>query len=159
MSKPSQVTSPPAEIPVVEGRPLSDEHRRLLAQRDEIEKNQLAFLDGSAKRIVELVTLLLGVLFSVISFGDKFPPKYLSSTTSKVAILATLVLYVVSLLLGVIAMNPRRFKHYEHNVSEMRNELDGVIASKLMWSRASAVVFVLATLALAILIGSIVLGA
>jgi hypothetical protein len=155
-AQPGDAQSP---ITIIEGRPLSDENKRLLALRDEIEKNQLEYLDQSAKRIVELVTLLLGVLFTIIAFGDKFPPAYLASQTTKAVLLAVLTLYVVALLLGVVAMAPRKIKRYEHNVSEMRGELESLVSSKLIWFRASAIVFVLATLALAVLIGIIVLGA
>lgn len=51
--------SPSGEEPErAEGKQPSEESTRILALRDEIEKNQLSFLDESAKRIVDLVTVL-----------------------------------------------------------------------------------------------------
>lgn len=129
---------------------MSEESKRALALRDEIEKNQLAFLDESAKRIVDLVTVLLGVLFSIIAFGDKFPPAYLSANNvNKALAIAALVLYVIALAACLYAQSPRAFPRYENNVTAQKEAIDNVVADKAKWYRVGAISFGLASAFLA----------
>lgn len=151
------MTEPP---PIYEGEPPSDEAKRLAAMFDELEKKQLEFLDEAAKRIVELCTGLLGVLFAVTAFGDKFPPPYLGASPI-VQVLAVLVLalYFVALLAAVVALQPREYRRYQHNVTEMRRELDKIIRHKSGLLKVSGTLFVGASLALAVLIAALIFAA
>ena len=148
------------QLPILEGAPPTDEQKRLLALFDEMEKKQVDFLDQAGKRIVELTTGLLGVLFAVAAFGDKFPPPYLQGNdVAKGLTLATLAFYLGAMIMGVRAIRPRDYKRYRHNLTEMRNVLDDIIGYKSRWLKVAGVLFVLGSLTLALLIASIVLAA
>lgn len=149
----------PSEIAIVEGRPLTDEQKRLVALFDEIERGQLTFLDEAGKRIIELTTALLGVVFAALALGDTFPPPYLMATPVKTLAVITLALYVGAMLLGMLAVQPRSYKRYQHNLHGMRTELDCMIAYKsraLWWA---GLLFWLGSLGFAVLIGWIIVTA
>lgn len=151
--------SPSDRPPIVEGVPPTDEQKRLVALFDEMEKKQIEFLDGAGKRIVELCTALLGVFFGVLAFGDKFPPPYLAgSRPAQVLTLGTLVFYVAAMLAGLYAVQPREYRRYQHNLTEMRRELQRIIGFKSKWVRVAGGLFFLGTVWLALLIVAIVLG-
>jgi len=146
--------------PILQGQPPSDEQNKLLALFDELEKGQLGFLDQAGKRIVELCTGLMGVLFAVTAFGEKFPPPYLENDdTAQWLVVLTLVLYLGAMFMGLWTVQPRRYKRYRHNLSEMEKVLEQIIRSKSRALRAAGVLFWLASLMLALLIASVILGA
>lgn len=146
--------------PFVEGQTPSDEQERLIAIFDDMERNQIKFLDEASKRIIELCTGLLAVLFAVVAFGDKFPPPYLkANVTTKAVGLLTLALYVLAMLLGLVAVLPREYKRYEQNITGMRSELQRLIHYKMRWLRGAGLLFVLGCVSLALLVALIVLSA
>ncbi len=146
--------------PILKGTPLTGEQKRLVALFDELEKGQIEFLDQAGKRIIELSTGLLGVLFAVTAFGDKFPPPYLedNGAAQGLAVL-TLAFLMGALLVGVWIVQPRRYRRYDHNVSEMRKELGEIIGFKSRRFKAASALFVLGSLTLALLIASVILCA
>jgi uncharacterized membrane protein len=148
------------EVPVYQGKPLTDEHKRLIALFDEMKKSQIGFIEKSSKRIIELSTGLLGVLFAVTAFGDKFPPPYLKTNPlvqwMAVAVLVTLV---AALLCSVLAVQPRNYDYYEKNITEMRKVLDKIIADKSHWMKSATWIFFVGAFLLAILVGFIIFSA
>lgn len=145
---------------ILESEPVTGEQERLLALFDEMEKQQVDFLDQAGKRIVELGTVLLGVLFAVAAFGDKFPPPYLQGNTiAKVLTLATLALYLIAIVVAMRGLRPREYKRYRHNLTEMRNVLDEIISYKSRWLKAAGILFLCGTVSLSLLIGYIILTA
>lgn len=148
------------DLPIVEGEPLSAEDRRLLALFDKLEEGQLDFLDGAGKRLIELSSAMLAVLFGVTAFGDKFPPAYLAGNP-RVQALAVIVLacYLVTLLAGALAIAPRTYHRSRYNLSDLRRELDRLVAYKLRWFRVGLALFFAGSLALAVLVGLLVLTA
>ncbi len=147
-------------IPIYDGEELGPEDIRLNALFDEMKKNQLTFLDEAGKRIIELSTGLLGVLFAVTAFGKDFPPLYLKANpnTQWLAI-AVLAVFVLALLFGVLTVQPRNYAFYESNLSEMRKELNKIVAYKSFCMQVATWAFFGGTLLLAFLIGSLVLAA
>jgi ABC-type Fe3+-siderophore transport system permease subunit len=151
-----QFSSPP----VSDSKPPSDEQKRLVTLFDDLDKGQLAFLDEAGKRIIELVTAILGILFAVTAFGDDFPPPYLeNNTAAKILIVITLIFQLGALLAGVWAVQPRDYRRYEHNLTEMRKELNEIISHKARWLKIAGVLFVGGALSLATLIIAIVFSA
>ncbi len=145
-------------IPV--GKPPTDEQAQLVALFNTLETQQLDFLDQAGKRIIELSTGLLGILFAVIAFGDKFPPAYLQGNLpAKGLTVATVVLYLVAIIVAVLGVQPRNYERYRHNLSEMRRALTRMVNYKTRWVKVAGVLFVLATLALTGLIGVLVWNA
>jgi hypothetical protein len=144
--------------PILDGKPLTDEQKRLSTLFDEMKKDQLTFLDEAGKRIIEMSTGLLGVLFAVIAFGKDFPPPYLKGNPLAQGLgIGVLVTLILALLAGVLTIQPRRYESYESNLTKMREELGKIVAYKSTWMRAATWCFFAGALLLAILIGSLVL--
>ena len=126
---------------------------RLAALFDTLESQQIEFLDTAGKRIIELCTTLLGVVFAVTAFGDKFPPPYLKANPLGQALLITaLALLMAAIGLSLVALTPRKYPRYEYNVTAMREVLDRILNHKSTWLRAASVAFALGALALAALV-------
>jgi hypothetical protein len=146
-----------SDVPMQKGQPLSDADKRLIASFIEIDKNQLNFLDKSGKRMIELCTGLFGILFAVTAFGKDFPPPYLKDNTlTQILVVGVLVLLVSALLCAVLTVQPRKYKFYEHNLTEMRNEWVKVFNYKVTWFRISNWLFFVGTMLLAFLIGVLI---
>lgn len=134
-------------------KPLSESDRRLIALFDDLEADQLDFLDEAAKRLIELTTGLLGVLFAITAFGDKFPPPYLTDNDlAKVLAVLTLACYVLAMLMGMLAIQPRIYPSYEHNLDKMREVLDTIRGNKMRWLQWGGILFWLGSVALAFLV-------
>lgn len=150
----------PDPPPILASRPPTAEEERLVDLFAEIESKQLEFLDEAAKRIIELVTALLGLLFAVMAFGGEFPPPYLAGNPfARFVSGAALVCYLGALLVALWAVQPRSYRHDRHNLTEMRAELQQMIAHKARPLRVAGVLFGLASLLLVVLIGSVIVGA
>ncbi len=142
-----------AEPPILPGKPLSDEHKRLLALFDELKKNQLTFLDEAGKRIIELSSGMLGLLLAVVAFGKDFPPDYLKHNPDMQALVAvTLAAFVLALLAGVLTVQPRAYDFYDDNLSGMRRELEKIRAHNSRWMKAANWLFFSGSVLLALLI-------
>ncbi|MEM7134246.1 MAG: hypothetical protein AAF702_48700 [Chloroflexota bacterium] len=132
----------------------ADSHLATLFQK--LEADQLDYLDQAGKRIIELSSALLGVLFAVIAFGENFPPAYLQSTLAKGLVSVVLVCYLLAIMTAVYGVQPRDYKHYRHNLTEMQRELNKVADFKARWARTSGLIFVLGSAGLALLVGVLV---
>jgi hypothetical protein len=143
--------------PIIKGRPLTDEEKRLIAILDEMERKGIEYLDQSAKRIIELVTALLGVAVAIIAFGENFPPPYLKDNlfTRTVSSLS-LICYLAALLLALWAVHPQNYKKYRHNLNGMNKELQQIMARKRLWVTVSGILFGLGSVLLTVLIGVII---
>jgi hypothetical protein len=149
-----------SQPPILDGKPLSEEQIRLNVLFDEMKKNQLTFLDEAGKRVVELSTGLLGVLFAVTAFGKDFPPPYLKANpNSQWLAIAVLAIFILALLFGVLTVQPRNYGYYEYNLTRMRKELDKIVVYKSFCMQVATWAFFGGTLLLAVLIGTLVLGA
>ena len=143
--------------PILEGRRPTAEEERLVEVFTELQKKQLEFLDEAAKRIIELVTALLGLLFAVIAFGDDFPPPYLAgNTVAKTMGIVALGCYLLALLVSLWAVQPRNYKRYDHNLKGMRAVLQQMISDKARPVVVAGVLFGIGSATLAILIASII---
>lgn len=145
------------DIPILEGRPPNAAELRLLGLFDEIEKQQVDFLDQAGKRIIELVTLLQGVFLAVIALGKDFPPPYLQGqpVLASLAVLA-LVLYLGALLLALYAIHPRPYRRYDYNLTALTEQLDAMVVFKARWVKRAGMVFAIASMDLAMVIGVLV---
>jgi hypothetical protein len=142
------------------GKPPTDEQEQLVTLFNTLETQQLEFLDQAGKRIIELSTGLLGILFAVIALGDKFPPTYLQGNLpAKGLTVAAVVLYLVALVVAVLGIQPRDYQRYRHNLSKMRDELTRMVNYKARWVKVAAMLFVLATLSLTGLLALLVWSA
>jgi hypothetical protein len=154
-SQPVQPSMPPIEI--VEGHEPAQENKRLVALFDEMEGKQLELIDEAGKSIIERISTLLAVLFAVTAFSNNFPPPYLKGNqTAKELVIATLLLYLLALGMGILATQPRKYQRYQYRLDKMRTELDRMIAYKIRWLSASRWFFAAGSVALAALIITII---
>lgn len=144
-------------IPVQPTQEPSEEGKRLVTLFTEMENKQLDFLDESGKSIIERVATLLAVLFAVTAFGSTFPPAYLKGNmTAKVLVITTLLLYLAALGAGLWGIQPRSYRRYLYDVSRLGEELEKITHHKTVWIRTAAILFALGTVALAVLVVSII---
>jgi ABC-type multidrug transport system permease subunit len=100
---------------------------------------------------------LLGVLFAVTALGKDFPPPYLKDNLlTQFLVAGVLVLLMAALLCAVLTVQPRKYKFYEHNLSEMRKEWVKLFTHKSTWLARANWFFFAGTLLLAVLIGVLV---
>jgi hypothetical protein len=142
---------------IVQGQEPTEEDQRLITLFDEMESKQLDFLDESGKSIIERIATFLAVLFGVTVLGNNFPPPYLKGNyTAKWLVIVTLVFYLLAMMAGVLAIQPRLYRRYTHNLSALSRELRKIRRYKMWWLRVAGVLFVLGSVALGVLIVSIV---
>lgn len=147
------------EPPIIESRQPNEAEERLAALMNDLEKGQLEFLDAAGKRIIELTTALLGVLFAVIAFGDDFPPPYLARDDAKILTVLALAAYLGALFFALFSVQPRSYNKYDFNLTKMRAELDKITAYKSRTLRMSGGLFFIGSAALAVMIGVLVMSA
>jgi len=139
MSRPDIETQ---QIEIQQYEPPDPSDERLIALFDKLEAQQLDFLDQAGKRVIELSTGMLGLLFAVTAFGKDFPPPYLAGNLWATGLaIATLLLYLAALLMGVLAVQPRTYKRYEYDVTQMRAEFERMIGYKRRWFRRGTYLF------------------
>lgn len=123
---------------ILEGRPPTDEEKQLAALFRDLEIRQLEFLDAAGKRIIELTTALLGVLFAIVAMGDTFPPAYLvNNTLAQVLTILTLVCYLGGMIFALRTVQPRDYSVHRYDLEDMRRTLRTISQHKtasLRWA-------------------------
>ena len=145
-----------SQIPIQDSQEPSEEGKRLVALFTEMDNKQLDFLDESGKSIIERIATFLAVLFGVTVLSNTFPPKYLGNPTAKVLVIITLLFYLAAMTSGLLVIQPRSYRRYLYNVSALGRELERITRHKIVWLRVAGILFALGTVALAVLIISIV---
>jgi hypothetical protein len=147
------------EIPTVEAEAPRAEDLRLRALADKLEVDQLAFLDEAGKRVVELSSLMLGLLFGVLALGSTFPPPFLATQPRNQGLaLAALALYLLALGAGIFAVQPRSYKLYRANLTRLQGEIDRMANHKRFWFTAGTWLLAGASLCLGALVAAIILS-
>jgi hypothetical protein len=141
----------------LQGRRPTKEEEELVALFQTLEREQLELLDQANKRITELTTALLGVLFAAVAFGKDFPPPYLQEPLARWLAVGTLAVYLLAMGCAFLGLRPRDYKLYRHNLTGMRDELDKITKYKSRWFQYASAAFVSGSVLLALLIGSIIL--
>ena len=140
------------------GGALSEEDRRLIQRFQDLEQRQLVSLDAAGQRVIELTSLLLGLLFAALAFGDDFPPPYLAGhALAQGVAVAALLCFLGAILFGLRAVQPRSFAAYRHNLSAMARELDRLMGTKSLAVRIAGWFFFGGCCALALLVGVLIL--
>ncbi len=145
-----------SQIPIQDSQEPSEEGKRLVALFTEMDNKQLDFLDESGKSIIERIATFLAVLFGVTVLSNTFPPKYLGNPTAKVLVIIILLFYLAAMTSGFLVIQPRSYRRYLYNVSALGRELERITRHKIVWLRVAGILFALGTVALAVLIISIV---
>src|SRR6266566_5367228 len=144
-------------IPIQDSQEPSEEGNRLVALFTDMESKQLDFLDESGKSIIERIATFLAVLFGVTAFGSNFPPAYLKGNLlAKELVIITLIFYLAAMGSAIWAIQPRYYRRYTYNVSRLGKELEKITKHKMFWLRIAGILFALGSVALAVLIISII---
>ncbi len=142
---------------LLEPEPPTEEQKQLVALFAEMDSKQLDFLDEAGKSIIERIATFLAVLFAVTAFGVNFPPAYLKGNAwNKYLVIAILFCYLFAMFAGMLAIQPRRYNRYYHNVTRMKQERERLITWKRRMVRLAGLLFALGTVALAGLVASII---
>jgi hypothetical protein len=145
-------------IPVVEAEEPDAGDVRLLGLLDQLEAQQIGFLDEAGKRVIELSSVMLGLLFAVLALGDPFPPAWLASAPrNQWLALGALGLYLLALGAGVAAVQPRQYVRPRADLTRMRAEVDRIVAYKRNWFRLGTWLLGGASLCLAALVAALIL--
>ena len=143
--------------PILPGQEPGESDLALLKLWNDLEKGQLDILDQANKRIVEMVTGLLAVFLAVAAFGKDFPQDYLKQGYAPYLAVAVITLYLLALLSAAMGLQPREYRKYEHNLTEMRNELNKMVDYKKRWYQFAMWLFAAGSVLLGILIAAIIL--
>jgi hypothetical protein len=143
--------------PILPATPPSDSDKALVKLWSELEKEQLDILDQANKRIIELVTGLQALFLAILAFSNDFPPPYLKTGAAPYVALLVLALLTAALFSAVLGLQPRDYRKYEHNLTEMRAELERITNYKKKWYQNGIWLFTAGVIFLAVLIGMIIL--
>jgi hypothetical protein len=158
MNTPQQLPVQP-QIPIQDAQEPSEESKQLITLFNEMESRQLEFLDESGKSLIERVATFLAILFGVSILSPTFPPSYLKGNmTAKGLVIGILACYLGAMAAGMWAIQPRPYRRYLYNVSRLKSELEKITKRKTTWLRVGGILFVLGSVALALLIIWIVWG-
>lgn len=156
MSEHDQLRAAEETLSVIE---REAEAKRVKGIFDTIESKQLDFFDEAGKSVIERVATFLTILFAVIALGSGFPPAYLkgdSHSFNRSCVSAILLCYLLALALAMLAIRPRRYRLYRYNLTQMSNELEHILTYKRRMVQWAGMLFALGTIALTVLIISIV---
>lgn len=144
----------PLNFPVYDGEPLQPEEQRVKLLFNEIRRDQLTLIDQAGKRIIELSTGMLGLLFTISAVGADFPPPGLRSTApgGLGLLIAAICAYILALLFGVLTIQPQVYLHFEFNLTRMAAELDKMVRTKVRRMRLANIFFFIGTFMLATLV-------
>lgn len=120
-----------SEIQEIKGRKPNDDELKLSEYFAELRFGQVEFLDQAAKRIIELIGLMLSIIFGVIAFGADFPPSYLvQNMATRYIIVCAITLYLLAMLFCMLSLNPHKYSFQESNLTDMRRTFGQITERK-----------------------------
>jgi hypothetical protein len=117
----------------VKGRPPSPEHLFWRQAIQEIRKDSLKTVEDAAKQLIALVTLLSGLYFHAITFGQI--PK--GSTGLKLLFVGPLAVWALCLLAATLVLLPRRFLLSPYDPDEIERIVGDAVSWKYRWLLSS----------------------
>ena len=143
-------------VPTITPPPLTqdqiEERQRLAAIFDDIEKQQLTFLDEAGKSVIERIATFLAILFGVTAFGTAFPAYIRTSAWTRGLIIGVLLCYLLAMPTAMLAIFPRTYRWHRYQPETMAATLAQIQTHKKRLVRAAGLLFALGTLVLAVLI-------
>ena len=136
-------------MPIIPGVEPTEADEQLVRFFDKLELQQLELLDGAAKRLLELVTAMLGLVFAAIAFGADFPPVYVSAgPIGPALLLILLIFYLLAMYFAWDCLRPLSYARFRHNLTGMREELDKMAQHKTRALRRAGRLFWMASIVL-----------
>ncbi len=115
------------------GMPPSPEHQFWRGAIQEIRKNSVKTVEDAAKQLIALVTLLSGLYFHAITFGQI--PK--GSTSLKLLFVGPLAVWALCLLAATLVLLPRRFLLSPYDPEEIERIVGEAVSWKYRWLLSS----------------------
>lgn len=106
-------------------------------------------IEEAARLLIGLVTGLLGALFTVLTVSAETLPAYLSLGVVRVSGIAAVVLWLLSLLAGLVVVLPRRWQFAPGRPDTQHAAFHSLLKQKSAWLTIAVVAFGLAVIALA----------
>ncbi|MBI3340113.1 MAG: hypothetical protein HY022_08285 [Chloroflexi bacterium] len=107
---------------------LSESDERLEKLFDELESGSLETLENAARQIITLSTALLGAFFGLLAFKDA--PAYLGYVEVKAVGAVALTAFLLSLLLALRAISPKRYDFPRASLTAKRRALNEMLGRK-----------------------------
>jgi hypothetical protein len=134
---------------------IHEENREEKALREWFETQALESpktIEEAARLLIGLVTGLLGALFGVLTVSAEKLPAYLSLPLVKTCGVAAVVLWLISLLAGLVVVLPRQWEVSVSEPEAQAQTFQQILSHKSIWLTASVCAFGLAILALGIVL-------
>ncbi|HEY1352315.1 MAG TPA: hypothetical protein VGF67_22085 [Ktedonobacteraceae bacterium] len=138
-------------------QPLSSEAQEVADLFRDLERKQLDFLNEAGKSLIERTATFLAILLGASVLSNNFPPTYLKGDLlARASIVVTLLCYLSAIGAAMWTIQPRFYRRYLYNMSALARVRDRIIKQKMLWLRIASVLFLLGSIALAVLIFDIV---
>lgn len=146
----------PASGGIVDLGPDDDvESAALFKWSAEQEAKNLDRLEEGGRTLIQMVTLLYGLLFGVLALKDA--PSYLDAPLVRLAGLGSVLLLGITLLAALVAVFPFAYRYHAYSITA-REKVQGQILERKSRALAVALVsFVAALVAFAVLIAAALL--
>ena len=109
-------------------------------------------LEEAARLVIGLVTGLIGVLFSVLTISADKLPGYLSLPGVRALGVAAVVLWLLSLLFGLLVVVPFQWQINPSKPASEKATFEQLLAHKSRWLTASVICFWVGVTALGIIL-------
>jgi hypothetical protein len=109
-------------------------------------------IEEAARLLIGLVTGLLGVLFGVLTVSAETLPKYLSMPLVKGFGIASVILWLLSLLASLVVVLPRKWRADAGKPDEQKQIFAQIFYLKSQWMTAAVICFGLAIIALGVVL-------
>lgn len=134
-------------------RPPTPEETALNEWFAEQEKDPSKTLEEAAKQIIQLVSALYAVVFGILAFADN--PAYLGLLMVRLSGTVVVLTYLIALISALFVVMPRRYTYASASQSQRQVVFDKIIERKANLLRIAWISFGLASIALAVLLLSI----
>lgn len=134
-------------------RPPTPEETALNEWFAEQEKDPSKTLEEAAKQIIHLVSALYAVVFGILAFADN--PAYLGLLMVRLSGTVVVLTYLIALISALFVVMPRRYTYASASQNQRQIVFDKIIGRKANLLRIAWISFGLASIALAVLLLSI----
>ncbi|HEU5375805.1 MAG TPA: hypothetical protein VFV38_10230 [Ktedonobacteraceae bacterium] len=140
----------PYQSPSVETQEVAERFR-------DLERKQMDFLNEAGKSLIERISTFLAILLGASVLSNNFPPTYLKGNLlARIIILVVLGCYLLAMGIAMWSIQPRWYRRYLYNMSALARVRDRIITQKMRWLRLAGILFLVGSLALAVLIIEII---
>lgn len=146
-----------ASVEVQDYQPTSAEAQEVADLFLDMERKQLDFLNEAGKSLIERIATFLAILLGASVLSNNFPPTYLKhDILARWSIFVALICYLLAMGVTMWTIQPRWYRRYLYNMGALGRVRDQISQRKMRGLRVASILFLLGSLALAVLILEIV---